>query len=107
MNRFLFVAVVGLMAVGATGCATGIEDPQPGPAPVTQSRPAPATPFNAELSDDGRVDPNVLDDGIEAPPLDREFGVPEPVEDEPIDPNLVDPDPNKGIKIEHEIPVNG
>lgn len=106
MNRFLFVAVVGLMAVGATGCATGIEDPQPGPAPVTQSRPVPATPFNAELTDEGRVDPNVIGNGLETPEADTDFGAPDPTEtQEPIDPNLIPP--NKGIKIEHEIPVNG
>lgn len=51
MNRMFFLAVVGLMAVGATGCATGVADPQPDPKPVTQSRGTPTVPFNASLNE--------------------------------------------------------
>ena len=68
MKRFLALAVVAMMAVGATGCATGVEDPQP-PAPTpTHSNPPPATPFAAEDIDTSKPDPTVIGNGgLDAP----------------------------------------
>ncbi|MBX3232333.1 MAG: hypothetical protein KIT84_22165 [Labilithrix sp.] len=86
------------MAVGATGCATGIEDPQPAPAPVTQSRGAPQTPFSADISDEAPPDPAQITPGLDAPELDREFNPPVPSGKDAIDPHL---------QVEDEVPVNG
>jgi len=102
MNRMFFVAVVGLMAIGATGCATGIEDPQPGPAPVTQSRGTPATPFSAEIPDTTPIDPNAIG-GIDTPAADQEFYPPTDDDNsDPIDENVLLP-----LEVQLEKPING
>lgn len=106
MNRFLALAVVALMAVGAAGCATGVEDPQP-PAPTpTKSNPPPAQPFAADDIDTSTPDPNQIGNGgLDAPKPDLETVQP-PVPVNGIDPNqesnsLLDPN-----KLVAPVPVN-
>ena len=102
MNRFIVAAVVALMTVGATGCATGVEDPQPAPAPATQSNPAPITPFAADLEEEAPPDPNQIGNGLgETPtPTLEEVAPPIPV-NEKIDPNRE----SDSYKFEAPLPV--
>lgn len=88
MNRFLALAVVALMAVGATGCATGVEDPQPPEPTPTKSNPAPATPFAADELDTSTPDPaQIGNGGLDAPKPQLEMVAPPVPVNGKIDPN--------------------
>jgi hypothetical protein len=84
MKRLMAFAVVALFAfsaVGAAGCATGVEDPQPPPPTPTKSNPPPATPFAAEDIDTSKPDPTVIGNGgLDAPkPQLEQIAPPVPV----------------------------
>jgi hypothetical protein len=108
MNRFLVAVMVAGMAAFATGCATGVEDPQPAPPPAQQSNPAPVTPFAADLETDesGPPDPNLIDNGFTAPKPDLEKVSPPVPVNEKIDPYR-ESDGFKTPEFEAPIPVNG
>jgi len=93
MKRLLVVAAVALMAAG---CATGVDDPQPDPAPPTKEHAPPVKTFSATDVDNSTIDP-ALNNGnpaANAPKPDLEFNKPVPTngDDQTIDPNLVDND---------------
>jgi hypothetical protein len=48
MNRWLIAVVMGLTIMG---CADGVEDPQPAPAPDPVQKEPPTQTFSAELTD--------------------------------------------------------
>lgn len=48
MNRWLSVVAMGLVV---SGCAVGVEDPQPPPTPDPEQKDPPAQTFSAELHD--------------------------------------------------------
>lgn len=106
MNRFFTAAVVALFVVGATGCATGVDDPQPAQKQPTPSHAPVAQPFAADLPEAmNPPDPNQIGTGLEAPKPDLSFDKPIPTNG--IDPNEVetsDIDPN--VEIQVPIPVN-
>jgi hypothetical protein len=49
MNRWLIAMVTGLLV---TGCAAGVEDPQPAPPPDPVQKDPPAQTFSGELEED-------------------------------------------------------
>lgn len=63
MNRWLIAMVTGLLV---TGCAAGVEDPQPAPPPDPVQKDPPAQTFSGELDDSNPYDSiaSGLDDGI-------------------------------------------
>lgn len=103
MNRMFFLAVVGLMAVGATGCATGVEDPQPDPKPVTQSRGTPAVPFSAEIDQAPITDTASIGGGLDVD--NPQYFEPQP-EEAPAAEEPAAPSPRFAPKLEEQ-PVNG
>lgn len=109
MNRFLALAVVALMAVGATGCATGVEDPQPPPPTPTPANPPSVSTFSAnEELDTGKPDPfSTGDNGLDAPKPDLEKP-PVPIEGtDEIDPYLESDTPAfDPSQLRAPIPVN-
>lgn len=63
MNRWLIAMVTGLLV---TGCAAGVEDPQPAPPPDPVQKDPPAQTFSGEL-EEGPYDSiaqSGLDDGV-------------------------------------------
>lgn len=71
MNRWLMAAVIGLMVVG---CAAGVEDPQPAPAPDPVQKEAPAQTFSGDLEPIGDTARLGIGVGhLEAPALPQEM----------------------------------
>ena len=89
MKGLLVVAAVALMA----GCATGVEDPQPTPAPPTKEHAPPVKTFSATDVDNSTIDPAQLNNGnpaANAPKPDLEFNKPVPTNgDEEIETDLI------------------
>lgn len=107
MNRLMALVVVLGLTVGATGCATGVEDPQPPEPSPTKSNPAPVTPFAADDIDTSVPDPNQIGTGLEAPKPDLEqIQPPIPTNGDPIDP-MRETKSWLDEKIQAPIPVGG
>ena len=67
MNRWLMAALIGLTMT--SGCAVGVEDPLPAPAPIPEKKAAPPTEtFSAEVEDDSEE----ADVTLDLPPLPQQ-----------------------------------
>jgi hypothetical protein len=80
MKRLLVVAAVALLA----GCATGVDDPQPTPAPPTKEHAPPVKTFSATDVDNSTIDPAQINGNpaTNAPKPDLEFNKPVPTNGE-------------------------